>query len=110
MVSAFHCSGCRPQHSLTLIIQILTDHFASKLLNNFYPTLLPLLLHTCDALQVMSRPVKVCVVGAGAVGLCAARHFCRLPQFFTVSIIEPSARVGGVWTNPDKNADCHQYG
>ena len=67
-------------------------------------------MQSCDALQVMGRLVKVCVVGAGAAGLCAARHFCRLPQFFTVNVIEPSTRVGGVWANPYKNIDCLHYG
>ena len=56
----------------------------------------------------MSRQVRVCVVGAGAAGLCAAHHLCRLPQFFTVDVIEPTAHVGGAWTNPDTSYG-HQY-
>lgn len=59
----------------------------------------------------MSRQVKLCVVGAGPAGLCAARHFCRLPRFFTVNVIERTERVGGVWTNPDEKntADFQLY-
>ena len=56
----------------------------------------------------MSSKVKVCVVGAGAAGLCAARHFCRLPQFFTVDVMESTANVGGAWMmNPDKCRDWY---
>lgn len=52
--------------------------------------------------------MKVCVVGAGAAGLCAVRHFCRLPQFFTVSVIEPATHVGGVWMNDDDRNVANQ--
>ena len=52
--------------------------------------------------------MKVCVVGAGVAGLCAARHFCRLPQFFTVDVMESTANVGGAWMmNPDKCRDWY---
>lgn len=57
----------------------------------------------------MNHRVKVCVVGAGPAGLCAARHFCRLSQYFTVNVIEPSAHVGGIWMDTDKNVDS-RYG
>ena len=54
----------------------------------------------------MSSKIKVCVIGAGAAGLCTARHLCRLPQFFTVDVIESAAHVGGAWiNNPDKCCD-----
>ena len=56
----------------------------------------------------MNRQVRVCVVGAGAAGLCAARHLCRLPRFFTVYVIESTAYVGGTWRNPDKSCG-HRY-
>ena len=56
----------------------------------------------------MSRQVRVCVVGAGAGGLCAARHLCQLPQFFIVDVIESTPHVGGTWMNPDTSYG-HQY-
>ena len=63
-------------------------------------------IHNC--VGHMSRQVRVCVVGAGAAGLCAARHLCRLPQFFTVNVIESTAHVGATWMNVDKSCD-HRY-
>nr|XP_033324761.1 flavin-containing monooxygenase FMO GS-OX-like 2 isoform X1 [Megalopta genalis] len=52
----------------------------------------------CDGAQ-MAEPTrirKVCVIGAGAAGLCAARHFAR--DFnFEVSVYEQTGCVAGTW-------------
>ncbi|XP_041978260.1 senecionine N-oxygenase-like [Aricia agestis] len=40
--------------------------------------------------------MRVCVVGAGAAGLCAARHLLCEPGV-TVDVLEQSAQVGGTW-------------
>ena len=41
---------------------------------------------------------SVCVLGAGAAGLCALRHFTTLPnQFGPVQCFEQSNTVGGLW-------------
>ena len=47
--------------------------------------------------SVMSRKVKVCVVGAGGAGLCAARNLTRLPHLFQVDVFEQTDNVGGTW-------------
>lgn len=43
-----------------------------------------------------ARKRKVCVIGAGAAGLCAARHL-TLNSNFEVNIYEQTGRVGGTW-------------
>ncbi|KAF5904830.1 flavin-containing monooxygenase FMO GS-OX-like 4 [Clarias magur] len=45
-----------------------------------------------------SGKLRVAVVGAGAAGLCAARHILsRAPSFESPVVFEQSARVGGTW-------------
>lgn len=39
---------------------------------------------------------KVCVIGAGAAGLCAARHFARNLNF-ELNVFEQTNDVGGTW-------------
>lgn len=41
--------------------------------------------------------VRVCVVGAGAAGLCAARHLLVTPGVTQVDILEQSGQLGGTW-------------
>jgi len=45
----------------------------------------------------MNDCIKVCVIGAGAAGLCVARHFSQLPQLFTVDVIEQMTSIGDTW-------------
>ena len=40
---------------------------------------------------------RVCVVGAGAAGLCCARHLSKYPEHFTFSVFEQGSEVGGTW-------------
>ncbi|KAH9509565.1 hypothetical protein Btru_046185 [Bulinus truncatus] len=52
--------------------------------------------------MAMQTTVKVAVVGAGAAGLCAVRHFnysedCKGNVRFAVTCFEQSCRVGGTW-------------
>ncbi|XP_043266309.1 flavin-containing monooxygenase FMO GS-OX-like 7 [Colletes gigas] len=46
----------------------------------------------------MAEPLKkkVCVVGAGAAGLCAANHFARNSNF-EVNVYEQTNDIGGTW-------------
>lgn len=45
-----------------------------------------------------SGKLRVAVVGAGAAGLCAARHILfRSESFEPPVVFEQSARVGGTW-------------
>ena len=46
---------------------------------------------------MMSRKVKVCVIGAGGAGLCAARNLSRLPQLLQVDVFEQTDKIGGTW-------------
>lgn len=41
--------------------------------------------------------MRVCIVGAGAAGLCAARHLLVEPCVSHVDILEQSAQLGGTW-------------
>ncbi|XP_022128722.1 senecionine N-oxygenase isoform X1 [Pieris rapae] len=40
---------------------------------------------------------RVCVVGAGAAGLCAARHLLVTPGVVQVDVLEQSGALGGTW-------------
>ena len=56
----------------------------------------------------MDSKVRVCVIGAGAAGLTAARHLSRLPKLFTVNVFEQTDSVGGTWVyTPDTGVDKH---
>lgn len=55
--------------------------------------------------------MKLCVIGAGAAGLCAARHGAQFG--YEVTVFEKSSEIGGTWvytdeTGKDKNGlDVH---
>ena len=50
----------------------------------------------------MAGKLKVCVIGAGAAGLTAARNLNRLPELFNISVFEQTDSVGGTWVfTPD---------
>ncbi|XP_063231833.1 uncharacterized protein LOC134536150 isoform X4 [Bacillus rossius redtenbacheri] len=51
---------------------------------------------------------RVCVVGAGAAGLCAARHLAETPGRFVFAVFEQTAEVGGTWIYTDHTGcdDC----
>ncbi|KAJ8728422.1 hypothetical protein PYW08_016807 [Mythimna loreyi] len=40
---------------------------------------------------------RVCVIGAGAAGLCAARHLLEEPCVSQVDILEQAPQLGGTW-------------
>ena len=44
--------------------------------------------------------VSVCVIGAGAAGLCAARHLAA--KGFAFDVYEQSDTVGGIWNYTDE--------
>ena len=50
----------------------------------------------------MSRHLNVCVIGAGAAGLCAVRHLAAYPDVFNVKAYEQSSVVGGTWVYQEK--------
>ena len=37
------------------------------------------------------------MIGAGAAGLCCARHLSRFPDVFQVKVYEQGDQVGGTW-------------
>lgn len=43
------------------------------------------------------RMKKVAVIGAGAAGLCCARHLSKYPEHFQFIVFEQSGEVGGTW-------------
>ena len=51
-------------------------------------------------LHIMSNQIKVCVIGAGAAGLSAARHLVHRPnggKSIAATVYEQSNDVGGTW-------------
>ncbi len=54
------------------------------------------------------RPLRVCVIGAGAAGLCAARHLSAAPKLFEPTVFELSDTIGGTWVYvPNTGLDRH---
>ena len=45
--------------------------------------------------------MRVCIVGAGAAGLCAARHFSVEETVTEIVVFEQANRVGGTWVFTD---------
>ena len=46
--------------------------------------------------------IRVCVIGAGAAGLAAARHLTSARDIFDVSVFEQASCVGGAWVYNEK--------
>ncbi len=54
--------------------------------------------------------MKVAIIGAGASGLCAARHFSRFPEKFQrIQVFEQTSEVGGTWVYTD-DTDTDEMG
>ena len=51
---------------------------------------------------VLARKRKVCVVGGGTGGLCAARHLSCYPNLFEFVVLEKTSNVGGTWNYTEK--------
>jgi cation diffusion facilitator CzcD-associated flavoprotein CzcO len=45
---------------------------------------------------------KICVIGAGAAGLCAARHLADNLKQFKFQVFEKASDIGGTWVYTDK--------
>ena len=60
--------------------------------------------------KMVHQSKSVCVIGAGAGGLCALRHFTTMPEKFNpVVCYEQTDKVGGLW-NYTENIDKDQNG
>ncbi|CAK9794707.1 Flavin-containing monooxygenase FMO GS-OX-like 2 [Anthophora plagiata] len=55
-----------------------------------------IMLRTNLQMAESTKRRKVCVIGAGAGGLCAARHFARTLNF-EVKVYEQTKEIGGTW-------------
>ena len=53
--------------------------------------------------------MKVAIIGAGAAGLCCARHFSKFPEKFSIQIYEQAPTIGGTWVYTDKTGE-DEYG
>lgn len=53
--------------------------------------------------------IRVAVIGAGAAGLCAARHLSEKPEVFQPVVYEQTGSVGGTWVYT-KETGKDQYG
>lgn len=47
--------------------------------------------------SIFSEMARVCVIGAGAAGLCAARHLLAEPCVSSIDVLEQAAQLGGTW-------------
>ncbi|XP_043287765.1 flavin-containing monooxygenase FMO GS-OX-like 4 [Venturia canescens] len=57
-----------------------------------------------------STRIRVCVIGAGAAGLCAARHLASETRNFEPAVFEQQNDVGGTWIYEEKiGLDDHGY-
>ena len=45
---------------------------------------------------------RVCVIGAGAAGLCAARNLSNKPDVYNFTVFEKTSSVGGTWVYTEK--------
>ena len=62
-----------------------------------------------SARQWSTMMKDICVIGAGAAGLCAARYLTSHPDMFKVRVFEQTSTVGGTWNYTDAvNSD--RYG
>ncbi|XP_015597693.1 flavin-containing monooxygenase FMO GS-OX-like 4 [Cephus cinctus] len=52
--------------------------------------------------KVSPSRMRVCVVGAGAAGLCAARHLAADTESFEPAVFEQTNTVGGTWVYNEK--------
>ena len=50
--------------------------------------------------------MRVAIVGAGAAGLCCARHFSR--KRYQFSVLEMGDQVGGTWIYPSKHTSIYK--
>ncbi|RWS11260.1 flavin-containing monooxygenase FMO GS-OX-like 2, partial [Dinothrombium tinctorium] len=51
---------------------------------------------------VRSNKMRVCVVGGGAAGLCAARHLLARSDRFDFVVYEQTDKIGGTWNYTDE--------
>ena len=50
--------------------------------------------------------MRVAIIGAGAAGLCCARHFSR--KRYQFSVLERDDQVGGTWVYPSKHTSIYK--
>lgn len=50
----------------------------------------------------LQRKMRVCVVGGGAAGLCALRHFAANSNEFEIEAFEKMEQIGGTWIYNEK--------
>lgn len=56
-----------------------------------------------------AEEMQVAIVGAGAAGLCAARHITAANSSFTCVIFEQTDRIGGTWVYSESSGN-DKYG
>lgn len=62
----------------------------------------PLTNHT----YYFSMMKTVAIIGAGAAGLCCARHFSRYPNLFQIRVFEKGSEIGGTWVYENSRSHC----
>ena len=62
-----------------------------------------------DSALEMTQTLRVCIIGAGVSGLCAAKHL-KQKGFKNITIFESTSKIGGVWNyQSDPNAPNALY-
>lgn len=46
--------------------------------------------------------LRICVIGAGAAGLCSGRHLVSSPDKYDFLIFEQGSEIGGTWNYTEK--------
>nr|XP_034966695.1 transcription initiation factor TFIID subunit 4-like isoform X4 [Zootoca vivipara] len=66
----------------------------------------PPLLSLSSSSKMASQKLQVAVVGAGAAGLCVARHILASPKTFAPPVVfEASGCLGGTWVYSEEEAE-----
>lgn len=56
--------------------------------------------------NMASTKLRVAIIGAGAAGLCAARHILSSPDTFAPPVVfEASAHLGGIWVYSEETGE-----
>ena len=43
------------------------------------------------------KKIRICIIGGGAAGLCALRHFSKDLNIFELEAFEQTGNIGGTW-------------
>ena len=68
------------------------------------------MLYSLPDMALLPSSARVCVIGAGAAGLCAARHLLESFNGGQVVVYEQTDNVGGTWVYTPEVGTCTKTG